>query len=155
MTQVGLSREYPPSPAGASMAPVSEAWWRNGWFYPWQRFAIAQVRGDCMVPTMPPATRWVVLDRYGLIERGDILLIKPDDLAQYMRASGGDPRAGGLVKRFFGVDPVARIAVYETTNPPNRIETGLDRIVHAYRVESWHVRWIDAFRALRKARAPG
>jgi len=151
MTQDGFARSYPPEPSGKTMPPVDEPWWRNGQFLPWQRFAVVPVRGTCMVPVMPRGTRWVVLDRCSPIKRGDMFLLKPDDLAEYMRASGGNPRVAGLVKRFVGFDPVARVAVYETTNPPNRIQTGADRIVHAYRVNSWHSGLLAALRARHRA----
>lgn len=102
-----------------------------------------------MVPVIPAGKGWVLLDRHADIHVGDVILIRPDDLKAYMRISGGGRWASGLVKRFLGVDPELRVAVYETTNPHNRIESGLDRIEHAYRVISWHKRWIDAYRAYK------
>ena len=140
----GFGWRYPPV---HEMMPVDEPWWRNALFYPWQRRAIRPVRGNCMVPVVPASARWVLVDRRARILAGDVLLIRPDDLRAYLVNAAGPARAAGLVKLFVGIDPRRRVAVFETTNPPNRIETGLDRVQHAYRVISWHPSLWAALRA--------
>lgn len=139
----GFAWRHPADPEKTCMEPIGERWWRDPLFLPWQRVAVRAVRGNCLAPTMTEKTRWVVVDRRQPITRDDFLLLKPDDLRAY-HAAAGTPMSGGLIKRFVGVDPQRKVIVYETTNPPNRIETGLDRIMHAYRVVSWHRSWSAA-----------
>lgn len=147
----GFGWRYPPDPEQRRMAPVAAAWWRETIFWPWQRFAITRIAGDCMVPVIPKTARWIVVDRTAPINAGDQMVFRPDDLRAYMRSSG-EPLlrrwwSNGLVKRFVGVDAESRVAVYETTNPPNRMESGLDRLLWAHRVVSWHPTYWQAMRA--------
>lgn len=134
----GFGWKWPPAPTVRSMRPVDAPWWRNPVFMPWERFAVSAVAGNCMHPVVPRGTRWLIVDRHSQIEAGDLVLFRPDDLGAYMRQVGGHRWSRGLVKRFIGIDPNRRAVVYETTNPPNRIETGQARIRHAYRVVSCH-----------------
>ena len=83
---------------------------------------------------MPAGRKWVVADRTQPIRAGDLFLFKPDDLPAYLKAAGLRRSANGLIKRFIGVDRSRRVVIFETTNPPQRIETGLDRLRHAYKV---------------------
>ncbi|SEM54139.1 hypothetical protein SAMN05192583_0563 [Sphingomonas gellani] len=149
MEQGGFGFRYPADPTGQTLPAIREPWWRDDVFLPWGQRAVCPVRGTCMRPVMPDSARWVVIDRFAPIRAGDLFLFRPDDLVDYMRAAGGDPRVSGLVKRLVGVDPERRVVVYETTNPPNRMETGLDRVLHAYRVTSWHTSWWAAVKAKR------
>lgn len=91
---------------------------------------------------------YVIVDRVGIVRAGDLIQFVPDDLADYEKAAGSEQRSGGLVKRFIGVDWDQRLMVFETTNPPNRAETGVDRLKSLARVRGTADGWFAAFRLL-------
>lgn len=82
--------------------------------------------------------RWVVVDRKAVLRRDDYILFGIDDLPRYL--SGARVwtmlRTNGLAKRFVGIDDERQVVMYETTNGPNRIETGLRRVTWAYRARA-------------------
>ena len=147
----GLRFEYPPDPPVRCSPPIRDRWWRDPMFLPWETVASRATVGSCMAPILPAGKTWVVVDRDATIQAGDICLFRPDDIDAYLRHGGHDPRnSGGLVKRFVGIDPERRVMVYymmSKDSVKNRMETGIDRVQHLYRVRSWHPTWWAATKA--------
>lgn len=142
-------RAYPPDPTITTIPAIDQPGWANPFFLPWQRFAISGMRGDCMRGCIDG--RWMVLDRKATIRRDDFFVFRPDDLAEYLGRNQHWLIAfrerftkSGIAKGFVGADPEARTIVAEHTFPPNRIQSGQDRLIWAYRARSVHRSYLAA-----------
>jgi hypothetical protein len=78
--------------------------------------------------------RWAIVHRTSDIRPGDLFMFGVDDFDDWTDLAQQPNPAGGVMKRFLGIDEHRGVIIFECDNPPMRMETGLNRITFAHRV---------------------
>lgn len=137
----------PPAPAPEVLRPIEPRSWRHAFFWPWQRFALIRIAGDCMEGAIPDGTAWGIVDREADIEPGCLFAFDVDDMwtayARGLRFKWWWRLTSiGMAKRYLGTEREWGRLVFECVNPPSLCETGFNHVRYAYRITDVSRSWI-------------
>lgn len=135
------------------LSPIEAKSLFTAYFFPWQRFSIVRMAGNCLDGVVALNDRWALIDRYELIQPGSLFSFDLDDLwtsyqpnmkwAWWWRVF-----AVGMVKQYSGMD--GERLIFECSNPRTVCETGLNRVRFAYAVVATFPTYRRAFRRMRQ-----